>query len=68
VTSVLWTPQAREDLQAVYDYISKDSIRYADNVVDQLIAAIGRVREFPESGRIVPEWQRADTREVLWRS
>jgi toxin ParE1/3/4 len=68
VTSLFWTPQAREDLQAAYDYIAKDSIRYAGNVVDQLIAAIGRVQQFPESGRVVPELQRADTREVLWRS
>ena len=68
MTSLFWTPQAREDLQAIYDYIAKDSIRYAGNVADHLIEAVGRVRQFPESGRVVPELQRAETREVLWRS
>ncbi len=68
MTAVLWTPQARDDLQAIYDYVTKDSVRYADLVIGHIIDAVGRLQQFPESGRIVPELQRAEIREVLWRS
>jgi addiction module RelE/StbE family toxin len=68
VTVVVWTPQAREDLQALYDYIANDSERYAAIVASQIIAAVGQLEHFPESGRVVPELHGSDLREILWRS
>jgi plasmid stabilization system protein ParE len=68
VTQVFWTPQAREDLQTLYDYISRDSLHYAGVVVDRVVEAMARIADFPESDRIVPELSRRDVREVLWRS
>ena len=68
MTRVFWTPQARDDLQTLHDYIAKDSLHYAGVVVDRVIDAMGRISNFPESGRIVPELSRSDVREVLWRS
>ena len=68
MTGVFWTPQAREDLQTLYDYIAKDSLHYAGVVVDHAIDAMGRIADFPDSGRIVPELSRPEVREVLWRS
>jgi plasmid stabilization system protein ParE len=68
VTAVLWTPQARQDLQGIYDYIANDSPHYASLVTDHIVNVVGRLVHFPESGRIVPELKRADIREVLWRS
>ena len=68
MTAVLWTPEARQDLQGIYDYVAKDSPHYAGLAVDHIINAVGRLVHFPESGRIVPELKRADIREVLWRS
>jgi plasmid stabilization system protein ParE len=68
VTVVLWTPAAREDLQGIYDYIANDSTHYAGLVVDRILLAMGRIQDFPESGRVVPELNRVDVREVLWRN
>jgi plasmid stabilization system protein ParE len=68
VTAVFWTPEARQDLQGIYDYIAAESPHYAGLVADHIIGAIGRLERFPESGRIVPELKRSDVREVLWRS
>jgi toxin ParE1/3/4 len=68
VTVVLWTPGARDDLQGVYDYTARDSLHYAGVVVDRIIEAMGRIQDYPESGRVVPELQRLDVREVIWRS
>ena len=66
--AVLWTPEARQDLQGIYDYIANESPHYAGLVTDHIINAVGRLVQFPESGRIVPELKRTDVREVLWRS
>jgi len=67
VTRILWSPQALLDVESVRDYISHDSPRYAELVVRRLIAAVGRLEEFPRSGRIVPERNREDLREIIVR-
>ena len=68
MTAILWTPPAQDDLQAVYDYIANESPHYADIVVDRILQAVARIDRFPESGRIVPELNRRDIREIIWRS
>jgi len=40
-------------------------LRYAALLVERLFAAVDRLESFPESGRIVPEFQRRDLREVI---
>ena len=67
MTAVFWTPGARDDLQGI-DYIANDSVYYAGVVADRIVQAMGRIKDFPESGRVVPELNRVDVREVLWRS
>ena len=67
MTSVVWTHQALRDLDAIRAYIAEDSTRYADLVVKRIFAAVERLREFPESGRMVPERETADIREVIVR-
>jgi plasmid stabilization system protein ParE len=37
-------------------------------VAAELVAAVGRLKAFPESGRHVPEREDPMLREVLWRS
>jgi len=68
VTTVQWTAQAGDDLAAIFAYIAQDSEHYAALTVRQLIAAVGHLRQHPEIGRVVPELNRRDVREVLWRS
>ncbi len=36
--AVRWTPQAEDDLQAIYDFIARDSQLYAKLVVDKILA------------------------------
>ena len=68
MTAILWTPQARDDLAAVHEFISRESTHYAHLVVRGLLASVTRLADFPGSGRIVPEFRRPDLREVLWQS
>jgi addiction module RelE/StbE family toxin len=68
VTRIVWTPQAVKDLLGIREYITKDSLQYADLVARSLFGAADRLQHFPESGRIVPELPATGLREVLWRS
>ena len=65
MTAIRWTNQAVDDLTAIRDYIQRDSAHYARAVVENLIARAERAADFPQAGRIVPEFGRAGVREVI---
>jgi addiction module RelE/StbE family toxin len=65
MASVTWTPKARSDLEAVYEYIARDSRRLAQAFVVRVEAAVDRLAAFPESGRMAPEFRRRDIRELI---
>ena len=67
MTEVRWTPQAADDLQAIHDFIARDSLRYARAEIERILAAVDQLELFPESGRIVPEYRREDVRELIER-
>ena len=65
MTRVVWTRQAVEDVEAIRGYVARDSERYAGLLAERLVAAVDRLRLFPESGRIVPEVGDDSLREVI---
>lgn len=65
MTEVTWSPQALRDLEGIRAYIALDSAQYADLTVRRIVAAVDRLQEFPESGRIVPERNTPEIREVI---
>jgi addiction module RelE/StbE family toxin len=67
VTRILWSPQSLLDLESIRDYIARDSPPYAELVVRRLVAAVERLETFPQSGRIVPERNAEDIREIIVR-
>jgi plasmid stabilization system protein ParE len=52
---VRWSPEAEEDLEAIAEYIARDSEYYARAVVAETLSASRNTGEFPLIGRIVPE-------------
>jgi toxin ParE1/3/4 len=64
VIELLWSPRSVADLEEIRTFIEVDSPAWADLTVRRLVAAVERLREFPESGRMVPERQRPELREV----
>lgn len=62
---VHWTATALEHLNAIHAYIAKNSERYAARVVDRLTRRSQQIAEFPLSGRVVPEFEHGQIREVL---
>jgi toxin ParE1/3/4 len=60
---VRWSPEATEDLEAIAEYIARDSEYYARAVVTQTLSASRNIGEFPQLGRIVPEMGDENVRE-----
>jgi len=65
VIELLWSPRSVADLEEIRAFIEVDSPAWADLTVRRLVAAVERIREFPNSGRMVPERERPDLREVV---
>ena len=65
MAEVRWTLQASDDLDAIAQFIAKDSPQYARLFVSDVFQAVERLSEFPQSGRIVPEFNDPVVREVI---
>ena len=65
MAEITWTPFALEDLQSIYNYISKDSVTYAGRFVDKLINKVDILEDHPQIGRIVPEFENEVIRELI---
>ncbi len=57
---VKWTEKASSNLQAIHDYIAKDSKTYATRFIKSLIRATTKLEQMPRCGRMVPELEGYD--------
>ncbi|WP_371196428.1 type II toxin-antitoxin system RelE/ParE family toxin [Glaciecola sp. SC05] len=60
-----WSQEAFDDLDAITDFILKDSPQYAEIVGDALIEAAEHAFNHPHYGRMVPELQNPTIREKI---
>lgn len=65
MAQINWTKKSLKDLRAINDYISLDSTFYAARFVSKLIKRVDQLIDFPESGRIVPEKNVPEIRELI---
>jgi addiction module RelE/StbE family toxin len=62
---VRWTQKAANDLEDIGNYIEKDSKKYASIVVKRIYSSALILTDFPEIGRIVPEFNNESIRELI---
>ncbi len=62
---LIWSPSARLDLKDIAAFIAEDSPSAADRFVRGLFQAVERLADFPDSGRIVPEFGDSNIREII---
>ena len=62
---VLWTDSAVAQLQAIYGYLAQTSPEYALRIIDRLTRRSTQIAAFPLSGRMVPEYELNEVREVI---
>ncbi len=62
---LIWSPDALDDIEAIGDYISRDSEFYAESTVLKIFEAPQNLVNFPKLGRVVPEVGDEDIRELF---
>ncbi len=65
MVKVIWTDAAIQDLLDSGDYISKDSVRYAEITVDNLFGAVDVLEEHPKIGSKVPDFNNIAIRQLI---
>lgn len=68
MAEVNWTKFALENISDIADFISKDSVSYAELFVRKIFEKVIILEEFPNSGRIVPEFENSQIRELIFGS
>jgi toxin ParE1/3/4 len=62
---VIWSEPAKEDLKKLFDYIASDSRYYAIKVSHEFVEKSERLGKHPRMGRVVPEIENANIRELI---
>lgn len=62
---IAWTEKAAKQLDRIFNYIATDSTLYAYRMVEKIIEQAESVTSHPRKGRVVPEYEREDIREVF---
>ncbi len=65
MASVEWTVGARENLREIVEFIAHDSPTYAASVAARITSATRRLREYPKIGRMIPEYDLDELRELI---
>jgi toxin ParE1/3/4 len=67
MAQVRWSLTAGNDLQDIEDFIARDSILHAITFVDRVVESAETLFKTPQIGRMVPEFNRSDLRELIFR-
>jgi len=65
---LIWSPASRDDLLDIVTFISRDSRQRAETFGYRLIAETDKLQNFPEIGRVAPEYRDPTIREIIVRS
>lgn len=65
MVQIVWTKQAVSDLEEIFEYISKDSVKYARHQILKIRQSTQILKTQPISGRIVPEYGISSVRELV---
>ena len=65
MVKVVWTEASINDLKEIFEYISEDSVRYADLTVNKIYQGAQILADYPYTGRIVPVFNRPLIREII---
>lgn len=65
MAKLIWTDQAINDLDDIGNYIAENSEKYAKLTVKKLFERTDILKTFPLTGRIVPEKNEENVRELI---
>jgi plasmid stabilization system protein ParE len=62
---IVWTLRARQDLREIATFIAAESPSAALRLGDQIFTRVKSLEQFPELGRVVPNYFRSTLREIV---
>lgn len=65
MVQIKWTNRALNDLHNIYEFIAKDSTRYAQIQIERIQEDVSKLADFPLMGRQMPEFPHSPYREIL---
>ena len=65
---IIWSDRALKDIEKIINYIAEDSEFFAINFASKIINTVEILKDFPKTGRIVPEYRDPKIREILYRN
>lgn len=65
---IIWSPKSLKNLEEIADFISLNSPLYAPVFIQKIISSVERLKDFPLSGRIVPEFNIDTIREIIFHN
>jgi addiction module RelE/StbE family toxin len=68
MAEIEWSFKAENDLNEIIDYIAQDSLEYALSFYEEVSEKIENLIQFPKIGRIVPELDESNIRELILRN
>jgi addiction module RelE/StbE family toxin len=63
---IIWSPLAIDRVAEIANYIAKDKPTVAENWVDKIFSKVESLASSPKSGRIVPEINKDQYREIIY--
>ena len=65
MAEIVWSPSSIKDINAIAEYIAKDSLMAAKNMVGLFFQKAEILSRFPHYGKQVPETKNSFLREIL---
>jgi plasmid stabilization system protein ParE len=65
-TAIIWSPRALDRVEEAARYIAQDRPGAALRWVDEIFARVDLLAVAPKQGRVVPELERAEIREIFF--
>ena len=65
MAQVIWQPEAISDLEQIYNYLYERIPATAGDKIYEIYESAGRLKNFPLSGRIIPEFDTPEKREII---
>ena len=62
---VIWSPTANSHFSSWIRFVARDSLPSAERERQGLLKVVERLKTFPQSGRVVPEFGNPSLREII---
>ncbi len=65
---IRWSLNSVNNLEDIAEYISENSPFYAPVFINKIMQSVERLTDFPLSGRVVPEYENENIREIIFHN